>query len=75
MGMKTYEIWMEGFACTGASSGARLLGKMKGKSFKDACAKLALEDENFKEYYDSNRQTFWGCRLFDNQIKAIRTFG
>ena len=32
-----YEIWIEGYGCTGNYSKAQKLGEGEGKSFKDAC--------------------------------------
>lgn len=39
--MKEFEIWMEGYAATGESSGAQLIGKAMGNTFIEAC-------ENFR---------------------------
>ena len=38
--MPTYEIWSEGYACTGQSAGATCHGISKGDTFEEACKKL-----------------------------------
>lgn len=35
--LKDYEVWMEGYAVTGNSADASLVGKVKARSFKEAC--------------------------------------
>lgn len=67
-----YEVWMEGYSATGDHSNARLLGKVIGANFGDAIQKLEqatlIESRDGKWY-------IWGCRLFDNEIDARKTFG
>ena len=70
-----FEIWSEGFAATGERGSAQLVGAASGLTFREACANFALEDEAFAEYFDSERLTFWGCRLFTNENDARRSFG
>lgn len=73
--MKLYEIWAEGYAVTGGCSGATLLGRELGDNFKDACRRLAKKDAEFDYYFDEQRMTYWGCKLFDNEIDARQRFG
>jgi hypothetical protein len=73
--MKEYAIWSEGYIATGQSSGAWRHGYSKGNSFKEACDNFAAANTEFKTYYNPDRMTFWGCRLFDNQRDAIERFG
>lgn len=35
--MKTFEIWMEGYAATGESSPAHKIGEAEGETFEEAC--------------------------------------
>lgn len=35
--LKEYEVWMEGFAATGESGGAQLMGKAFARNFAQAC--------------------------------------
>lgn len=69
--MKKYEIWSEGYACTGDWSPAFLMGVEDAETFKEACICRFKGDKNF----DSVRLTYWGCRLFDNETEARKTYG
>lgn len=73
--MKDYDIWCEGYVATGGSSGANLLGHCVGKDLKDACKNLAKKDKEFAIYFDEERMTFWGCRIYDNGADARKSFG
>lgn len=74
--MEEFEIWSEGFAVTGQSGEAMLMGRAKGESFEDACADhFDPNDPNDSKYYDPKRNTYWGCRLFDNEADARKSFG
>jgi len=70
--MKEYEIWSEGYQATGDSSGACFHGKVLATSFKEACIKH-FGINNI--YFDEDRLSFWGCKLFDNEIEARKNFG
>ena len=67
--MKTFKIWSEGYSITGNSSEAMFHGEIDAENFEDACAKL-LGDK-----LDKNRLSIWGCRLFDNELDARKSFG
>lgn len=73
--MKEFDIWSEGYVATGQSSGATLLGYAKGEDFVQACVNLAKQDREFASYFDKDRMTYWGCRLFDNSSDARKSFG
>ena len=68
---KSFDIWSEGFVITGGSSGAHYHGTTSANSFKEACDKYFKGDS----LYDSERMTYWGCRLFDNSCDARKSFG
>lgn len=68
---KTYDVWMEGFVCTGESSKAHFVGSVKAETFKKACDKLFNNDI----LYDPINLTHWGCRLYDNEADARKSFG
>lgn len=63
--LKEYDIWMSGYAATGESSSAHLLGKVKARNFAPAChiyyCKEFLEyankynDPGYRDYIDSSR--------------------
>lgn len=74
--MREFEVWMEGYSATGQSSPHRFIGKVKAKTFKEACY-IALknyfhcDEEEFKRLYDPKNNSFWGCKCFDNEKDAM----
>ncbi len=75
MNRELYEIWSEGFVTSFEHGGATFHGTEFGVSFKDACQNLANKDPEFKRNFNSDRMTFWGCNLFDNESDARSYFG
>jgi len=79
--MNKYEVWMEGYAATGEHGSAhRLVSKegktlWEGETFKDAVKAAVEEVIEEKNYYDPERNTYWGCRFFDNEAEARSSFG
>lgn len=72
--LKEYEIWMEGYRTNGDFGTAYRLGYFTGLNFKDAC-KNAINLLGYdNSYYDPERNTYWGCRLYDNSEDARKTF-
>lgn len=69
------QVWSEGFAATGESGGAVLHGEVEAATLQEACDRLAERDPSFRAHYDRGRMTFWGCRLFDNEAEARRSYG
>ncbi len=72
--MKKYEVWMEGFHVSGNWSQAQFKGRFLGNTFTDACLRwgrtLPTSDQRFL-----SGNVFWGCRLFDNEKDARKSFG
>ena len=73
--MKKFEIWNEGYSCTGQSVGAQFLGTYEGETFRDATIAALIDKKWNMSYYDEERNTFWGCRFFDNESSARASFG
>ena len=74
--MKQYNIWSEGYVCTGNRSGAIYHGTATGKTFKAACIDYFSDKENDERGdFDKKDMTFWGCRLYDNEVDARGSFG
>lgn len=71
-----FRIWSEGFILTGNKSGAMFHGRQNAPSFVEACTKFfAIKGHDLSNNYNPIRLTFWGCRLFDNETDARKTFG
>jgi hypothetical protein len=68
---KLFNIWSEGFQTNGESDTASYHGQMEADTFKEACQIMFKEIDS----YDPKRNTLWGCRLFDNERDARRSFG
>jgi hypothetical protein len=72
-----YEIWSEGYAATGHSGTSWKIGEQEGRTFEEACLTYMLNHVNrdVSQHYNPKYNTYWGCKLFDNQIDASRSFG
>jgi hypothetical protein len=66
-----FQVWQEGFRATGESSPAILHGEVEAPTFRAACAEVFKGESTF----DADTLTYWGCRLFDNETEARRSFG
>ena len=73
---KKFDIWSEGYVCTGQSSKAVLHGSVYADTFKEAVAihvnGLSAEP---RSYFNLEAGTHWGCRLYDNEKDARKSFG
>lgn len=70
-----YKIWTEGFHVNEGKSGASFVASVEANSFREACNKYADQNPGWKNLYDSERLTLWGCNLFDNEVDAKKSFG
>lgn len=80
MGMKEFELWTEGYLCTGMEgipATATFHGKFKGNTFKEAIQayKNTLTDPYSVSCVDVENMNFWLCRFFDNEADARKSFG
>jgi hypothetical protein len=73
---RDFQIWAEGYQATGEHAPARLVGTQTAYSFHDACVKqYEAAEHHSKTYWNSDRTAIWGCRLFDNEADARKSFG
>lgn len=75
---KEYEIWQEGHRATGESSIASFVGKAEGYSFLDAVDNyMKTASKEVKDCFrgELDAAYIWGCRLFDNEADARKSFG
>lgn len=49
---------------------AKMLAEVEAETFREACDKVC-SDPN----YNAEHLTVWGCRLFDNEADARKSFG
>ena len=69
--MAIHEVWSEGYRATGEHGTAQKLGEVEAPTFAEACDLVCGKRGD----YDSKRGTVWGCRLFNNEADARRSFG
>lgn len=85
-----FEIWMEGYRATGESGTATYEGKWEGETFDDAVKKYVFVKDLGHLYDKGSRflprdengimkeevaHRIWGCRLFNNEADARKSFG
>lgn len=59
-----------------SKSEAQLLGKVHSTSFKSAVIDFfESHGESVNKYFDRESMSFYGCKLFDNEADARKTFG
>lgn len=73
---REFDIWVEGYAATGQQAPARFLGKARGYNFRSACiAYHSSLHEHERKDWNPTCTAIWGCRLFDNEAAARKSFG
>lgn len=79
--MGKHQVWNEGYATSGESGTAQILTRENGNSlwegntFQEACENALITLNWDMRYYDKQRNTYWGCRFFDNEAQARKSFG
>jgi len=74
-----YQIYSEGYLATGMEgipAGAYYHGEAEGETFKEACIKFFSDPKNDTgRNFDSERMSYWACRLYDNLKDAQKSYG
>ncbi len=76
--MALFEVWTEGFRCTGEFGTAQFYGKFEGETFRDAVYNYikTLNAESQTSFKDNEYGLrYWGCRFFDNEKDARENYG
>jgi len=74
--ISTFSIWVEGYVVSGNSARASLLASVNATSFSNAVSIFRNGRSGGERLHiDVENLTMWGCRLFDNEIDARRSFG
>ena len=66
---------MEGYCATGNRSCAKLIGTATAETFEEACVSVLASRADLQQYYNAQRNTVWGCRLFPTEGAARASFG
>lgn len=72
--IKFYDVWSEGYLVTGMEGipePAKLHGTCYAEDFQKACEKIF----NGNDFFNRINLTYWGCKLFDNEEDARKSFG
>lgn len=82
---KLIPLWVEGYAATGNRGTAQLIGYYKGNNLDEAVQDFINTDydpESWGDYSPPSRlgghgmyHALWGCRIFDNEEDARKSFG
>lgn len=72
--MAQFTIWSEGYHVNEGRFPAFCLGEFTADTFAQACKKAAIH-RDMESLFDAQRLTVWGCRLFDNEMDARKSFG
>ena len=70
-----FEVWTEGYQATGERSPASFHGVFRAPTFADAVKRCVKEKKFDTRCFDPERLSYWGCRFFDNEADARRSFG
>jgi hypothetical protein len=62
------EIWCEGDPRRDYT--ACHLGYGKGRTLLEACEDLASKRESFARSFNPTSMTYYGCKIFDNEVAA-----
>ena len=78
--MARHSLWVEGYAATVEHGEAMFLGTYEAGTFDDAVRKWSTEKNAKNNYgelkqHDDGTWTVLGCRIFDNEHSARRSFG
>tara|TARA_R110002153_G_C12916043_1_gene454087 strand:+ start:237 stop:518 length:282 start_codon:yes stop_codon:yes gene_type:complete len=68
-----FNLWLEGYKCTGNENEAIPLGTWRGVDFSGACQNWATA--TMSEHFEERDNTVWGCRIYDNEAAARASFG
>ena len=72
--MSKYNVWIEGYSCTGQYSPDEFLATVEAQTFEEACV-LAMKEAGFDQesidtYYKEHNNTFWGCSFYEQDPDA-----
>lgn len=73
-----FELWTTGYRCTGESADAQKHGIVEGDDFQSAVKSYVdTLPEGNKSLWNNSRGywVYWGCRAYDNEQDARRSFG
>lgn len=76
--MKTFNVWTEGWAANEGRFGATFMGSVEAENLVDACKKLRQKGGPASARYwriEEKAAYYYGCKAFDNERDARKSFG
>jgi hypothetical protein len=75
--MNKFQLWIEGYMATGESGKAQYLGEFEAETLKDAVIayKNTLTDPYSIKCVNIERLSYWGCKFYDNESDARKSYG
>lgn len=76
--MKTFNVWIEGRAANEGRFPATFVGSVEAEDLVDACKKLRQRGGRASAYYwriEEKAAYYYGCKAFDNERDARKSFG
>lgn len=73
--MHLISVWREGYSVTGNQGTAEFIGSVTGDSFEQVVRYLSKDEKTGINYNSRNIPNIWGCKLFDNEADARKSFG
>lgn len=74
-----HQVWMEGFCVMEGASGASFVGIVEAETFSEAvveAVRLKVEQGMLDgRQFNKDRLTYWGCRFFESEYCARKSFG
>lgn len=79
-GKRMIQVWSEGYQATGERADAMLHGTYEAETLDEAVQKhIAGLSADQRKYWNKNPQTgnwfMWGCKVFDNETDARKSYG
>ena len=67
--MPRYDVWMEGYSCTGQHCPDEYMGSYSAEDFESACLEAmrnhGYREEDIKRYYNKEHNTYYGCKFYE----------
>jgi hypothetical protein len=70
-----WPVWMEGYCVTGNRMTAQFMGQFFGTWAEAVEKAIKSKTDQLEGYWDADKLTYWGCRFYDNEEAARKSFG
>lgn len=76
--MRIFDVWTEGWAANEGKFPAMFMGRVEAESLVEACKKLkARSKPDLRRFWriEEKAAYYYGCKAFDNERDARKSFG